>query len=56
MGLLLWRMWAQFRERTIEPALEDVGEAWEKVDEHADEARGRLRRWLDSWRAKPPRT
>ncbi len=56
MLLLLWRMWAQFRERTIEPVLEDVGEAWDKVDEHADQARGRLRRWLDSWRAKPPRT
>lgn len=55
MLFLLWRMWAQFRERTIEPALEDVGEAWEKVDERADEARGRLRRWLDSWRSGPPR-
>lgn len=55
MGLLLWRMWAQFRERTIEPVLEDVGEAWDRVDERADEARGRIRRWLDSWKAKPPR-
>jgi hypothetical protein len=55
MLLLLWRMWAQFRERTIEPALAEVGEAWDRVDEHADAARGRLGRWLDSWRQKKPR-
>jgi len=53
MLLLLWRMWQQFRERTIDPALEDVGEAWDKVDEKADAARGRIRRWLDSWKARP---
>ncbi len=55
MLLLLWRMWAQFRERTIDPALEKAGDAWEAVDERADAARGRFGRWLDSWRARPPR-
>ncbi|MCU0911385.1 MAG: DUF1523 family protein [Rhodobacteraceae bacterium] len=52
MALLLWRMWAQFRERTIDPALADVGEAWDRVDQRADAARGRFSRWLDSWRSK----
>lgn len=59
---LLWRMWQQFRERTIDPALETAGEAWEKVDARADAAAnrargvwGRLKAWLDTWRAKPPR-
>lgn len=59
---LLWRMWQQFRERTIDPALEGAGEAWDKVDASAgaaaDRARGiwgRFKAWLDTWRAKPPR-
>jgi membrane protein implicated in regulation of membrane protease activity len=54
MLLLLWRMWAQFRERTIDPALERAGDAFEAVDDRADEVRGRLSRWLDSWRGKTP--
>jgi hypothetical protein len=45
-------MWMQFRERTIDPALEDTRDAWEKVDAFADDRRGRVRRWLDSWRGK----
>ena len=52
MALLLWRMWAQFRERTIDPALAEVGEAWDRVDQRADAARGRFSRWLDSWRSR----
>mgnify|MGYP000574972826 FL=1 len=45
--LFLWRVWAQFRERTIDPLLEDVGETWDEVDERADAARDRARGW---WR------
>jgi len=45
-------MWLQFRERTIDPALEDTRDAWEKVDSFADRKRGRFKRWLDSWRGK----
>jgi hypothetical protein len=41
--LFLWRVWAQFRERTIDPLLEDVGETWDEVDERADAARDRAR-------------
>ncbi len=55
-------MWLQFRERTIDPALATAGEAWDKVDgaadATADRARGlwgRIRDWLGTWRAKPPR-
>ena len=43
--LFLWRVWAQFRERTIDPLLEDVGETWDEVDERADAARDRARGW-----------
>ena len=59
---LLWRMWAQFRERTIDPALASAGEAWDRVDDSADAAAdrargtwGRFKAWLGTWRAKPPR-
>jgi hypothetical protein len=41
--LFLWRVWVQFRERTIDPLLEDVGETWDEVDERADAARDRAR-------------
>jgi hypothetical protein len=57
---MAWRMWAQFRERTIDPALESAGEAWDRVDAQADAAAGRakgawgrFRAWLDTWRSKP---
>lgn len=60
--LMLRRMWAQFRERTIDPALADMGEAWDAVDDRADQARdrargvwGRLSGWLGTWRGKQPR-
>jgi hypothetical protein len=59
---LLWRIWRQFRERTIDPALGRAAEAWDKVDDRADAARasalgawGRFRAWLDTWKAKPRR-
>ncbi len=62
--LLIWRMWAQFRERTIDPTLQDIDETWDRIDASADaardrivseasEAKGRFRRWLDTWRGKP---
>ena len=51
--LFIRAMWRQFRERTIDPALTDAGEAWDRVDERAGEAKGRVGRWLDTWRKKP---
>ena len=48
---LIWRMWAQFRERTIDPAVRRVDEGWDratdKVQEEAAEARGRVNGWID---------
>jgi hypothetical protein len=37
--LFLWRVWQQFRERTVEPIFDDVGD-------RAAATRGRLRRWF----------
>jgi hypothetical protein len=41
--LLIWRMWVQFRERTIDPLVEDAGEAWDVVDDKADAFADRAR-------------
>ena len=35
--LFLRAMWRQFRERTIDPVLEDAGDAWDKVEDRADD-------------------
>lgn len=58
--ILFWRMWAQFKERTIEPAMIEAEEAWDAVDARADAAKaqargvwGRFTAWLGTWRAKP---
>ena len=44
--LFLRALWRQFRQRSIDPALEDVSETWDLIDDKADEARGRVRRWF----------
>lgn len=60
--LMIRRMWLQFRERSIDPVLEDVGEAWDGVEDRAgmaaDEVRGvwgRFKGWLGTWNGKPRR-
>lgn len=61
---LIWRMWAQFHERSIEPTIRRVDEGWDRVEARADamrdhvasetaEARGRFSGWLGTWRGKP---
>lgn len=45
LGLLLfliWRMWNQFRQRTVDLALQSADEAWDRVDARADAARDRV--------------
>jgi hypothetical protein len=45
-AIFLWRVWRRFRERTLEPALESVGDAFDTMDARAGEARARARtRW-----------
>ncbi len=51
--LFIRAMWRQFRERSIDPALESAGDKWEQVDERASAAKGRFTRWLATWREKP---
>lgn len=60
--LMIRKMWLQFRERTVDPALDRAGEAWDKVDARADAAAGEVRGvwgrftgWLGTWKGKPRR-
>ncbi len=49
--LFLRAMWRQFRERTIDPAMQDMSDSFDAAGDAVAEKRGRLRRWLDSWRS-----
>jgi hypothetical protein len=52
---LLWRMWMQFRERTIDPALESIGDTIDEIDDTADGLWARFKAWLATWTGKPRR-
>lgn len=56
---MLRRMWLQFWERTVEPAVAEVGETWDGVEAQAGAAKaraggffGRIRAWFGTWRKK----
>jgi len=53
IAILIVRMWRQFRERTIDPLLEDVDEGWDNVSEGARKRSKGFRAWLGTWRGKP---
>ncbi len=53
LAFMIRRMWMQFRERSIDPALDNVSEAWDAADARADAAAanarglwGRFTAWL----------
>ncbi len=48
-GLLLWIwiIWRRFRERMIDPAMSDASQAWDRLDDLDDRARGRFWYWWD---------
>jgi hypothetical protein len=57
--VMVRKMWLQFRERMVDPALADAGEAWDSVETRAENARkgargvfGRAGAWLNTWKAK----
>lgn len=56
---MLRRMWLQFWERMVEPAVAEVGETWDGVEAQAGVAKaraggvlGRIGAWLRTWRKK----
>lgn len=57
--LMIRKMWLQFRERMVDPALAEVGETFDAVGARAEAAKkeargffGRIWAWLNTWRAK----
>ena len=53
--LLLWRMCAQFRERTIDPTIDRISDRIDEVDARADGLWARFKAWLATWTGKPRR-
>jgi len=51
LGFFLRAMWAQFRERTIDPITDAAGDRIDRAQAGAQEQRGRIRRWLGSWKS-----
>jgi hypothetical protein len=52
-GLLFLRaMWRQFRERSVDPLLDAAGDQYDEVQAQVAARKGRLSRWLASWRSK----
>jgi len=52
---LVRAMWRQFRERKIDPLVDDVSDAYYRVEDRVVERKGRFSRWLDTWKSKPRR-
>lgn len=59
---MIRRMWQQFWERTVEPAVAGVGETWDGVEASAGAAAGsakgffgRIGAWFATWRGKSNR-
>ncbi|MWP37436.1 DUF1523 family protein [Rhodobacter sphaeroides] len=55
LAILVRGMWMQFRERTIDPALEDMGDAWDRESGLARKRTrtnvGRFKAWMRSLRS-----
>ncbi|MFC3612483.1 DUF1523 family protein [Lutimaribacter marinistellae] len=47
----IWVRWRRFRERRIDPMMENVEDGFYAAGDAIDERRGRFRRWRDSWRS-----
>ncbi|WP_371225765.1 DUF1523 family protein [Roseovarius sp. 2305UL8-3] len=51
----IWRMLRRFRQRRIDPVVDDIQDSWDAAGDAVSEKRGRITRWLDTWRAKDKR-
>lgn len=51
-ALFIRAAWRQFRERSIDPALEDIGNVSDAVQDRASGFWGRFTGWLGTWRNK----
>ena len=47
----LWVRWRRFRQKRIDPTLEQIQDNLEEAGDRMAARRGRARKWLDSWRS-----
>lgn len=55
VALLAWGIFVRVRrwkDRNVDPYLEDIGEAYDGVSDSVTQTKGRFSRWLDTWRDK----
>jgi len=50
--LFIRAMWRQFRERSVDPLLDAAGHEFDEVQASVAERKGRISRWIDTWRSK----
>lgn len=50
--LFIRAMWRQFRERSVDPLLDAAGHRVDEVQADVAERKGRISRWLGTWRKK----
>lgn len=48
----IWVRWRRFRRARIDPVLEDIGEGFDAAGDSLTETKGRIGRWIDSWKSK----
>lgn len=48
----IWVRWRRFRAKRIDPVIEDIEDSWDAAGDSIAEKRGRLSRWLDSWKSR----
>ncbi len=48
----IWVRWRRFRQRRIDPMLENVEDSFYAAGDAIEERRTGFRRWLDSWKSK----
>ncbi len=56
LALAFWAVFVRVRrwkDRNVDPYIEDIGEAYEDASESVANTRGKFGRWLDTWREKP---
>lgn len=59
VAVMIRKMWLQFRERMVDPALADVGDTFDAAGARVENARkeargffGRIGAWMGTWKAK----
>lgn len=48
----IWVRWRRFRAARIDPMIEDIEDSFDAASDNLAEKRGRLSRWLNSWKSK----